>query len=381
MLNINLPKCKSLTSQLKLAVSDFQDVKESISKYEPAKGVVGKFELDILLNRYDCLRNKEILSRMRLSKELELDELAPKRFENGFMVVKRDGGTELRNEKNELVFRYATNNIKFAEIGEFHQGIATIAVSRDGEDWRHYFIEENGRLPAQNTQVLYALYGYSEGFYLGNEPNNSNYLFFDEAGNRMEGGCFDRLGYAMPFGNGIAFVQNYPATWHFINTKGEPVLVAPNIVNATTFSENRLNIQFADYTGSYFLDENYRTVLGPYGDCTDFHEGKAWITKRVNDRGPWGLIDRDGKRLLPYQFHSVSDFHEGFARVTLETDGDEFFINEKGEAMFPQFRSHYGENEELTDFKDGVAKHIDMDGNITFFDTKGNILAKKEVTK
>lgn len=61
----------------------------------------------------------------------------------------------------------------------------------------------------------------------------------------------------------------------------------------------------------------------------------------------WGFIDRTGKIVIPLQFESVNDFHEGLALVT--ANGKKLFIDETGRAvMTPQF-------DIIHDFSEGVA--------------------------
>lgn len=61
----------------------------------------------------------------------------------------------------------------------------------------------------------------------------------------------------------------------------------------------------------------------------------------------WGFIDRTGKIIIPLQFDSANDFHEGLALVTAK--GKKLFIDEAGGVVItPQF-------DIVHDFSEGVA--------------------------
>src|SRR5882762_11324102 len=61
----------------------------------------------------------------------------------------------------------------------------------------------------------------------------------------------------------------------------------------------------------------------------------------------WGFIDRTGRIVVPLQFDSANDFHEGLALVTAK--GKKLFIDETGRIVItPQF-------DIVHDFSEGVA--------------------------
>jgi hypothetical protein len=67
----------------------------------------------------------------------------------------------------------------------------------------------------------------------------------------------------------------------------------------------------------------------------------------VEKDSKWGFIDRTGKIVIPLQFDSANDFHEGLALVT--TQGKKLFIDGSGRVVFtPQF-------DLIHDFSEGVA--------------------------
>ncbi|MDX6304249.1 MAG: hypothetical protein QOI77_1218, partial [Blastocatellia bacterium] len=61
----------------------------------------------------------------------------------------------------------------------------------------------------------------------------------------------------------------------------------------------------------------------------------------------WGFIDRTGKIIIPLQFDSANDFHEGLALVSAK--GKKLFVDETGRVVItPQF-------DIVHDFSEGLA--------------------------
>ncbi|HMG72574.1 MAG TPA: WG repeat-containing protein [Pyrinomonadaceae bacterium] len=67
----------------------------------------------------------------------------------------------------------------------------------------------------------------------------------------------------------------------------------------------------------------------------------------VDKDGKWGFIDRTGKIVIPLQFDSANDFHEGLALVT--ANGKKLFVDASGRVVItPQF-------DIVDDFSEGLA--------------------------
>jgi len=70
------------------------------------------------------------------------------------------------------------------------------------------------------------------------------------------------------------------------------------------------------------LNQSYYDSVGP------FHEGFA----RVIIKGKWGLVDSEGKEVVPPKYDFVGSFSEGFARVRLKDKWG--LVNKQGKEQF-----------------------------------------------
>jgi hypothetical protein len=78
---------------------------------------------------------------------------------------------------------------------------------------------------------------------------------------------------------------------------------------------------------------------------TQIPAGRELFT--VEQAGKWGFIDRAGKIVIPAQFDSANDFHEGLALVTAQ--GKKLFIDASGRVVVtPQFDIVHNFSEGLT---------------------------------
>jgi len=112
--------------------------------------------------------------------------------------------------------------------------------------------------------------------------------------------------------------------WVFADRDGRPVIegdfllcnpfhegraaVTPRILPDGRANSGYL-IGYIDETGEFVIPPQYRTV-------GDFHEGQAWV--EADDR--FGYIDVDGEPVIPPRYTRASDFREGLACVIETTD-------------------------------------------------------------
>jgi hypothetical protein len=108
-----------------------------------------------------------------------------------------------------------------------------------------------------------------------------------------------------------------------------------------------------------YVDKAGRTVidLGRVCYAGDFSEGLAPLKPTIG--GPYGYIDRTGKRVIPPRFDAAGNFHEGLAAV--ESGGKLGYIDKTGRmAVKPQYALTDADDAQDTDyapndFSDGVA--------------------------
>ena len=56
-------------------------------------------------------------------------------------------------------------------------------------------------------------------------------------------------------------------------------------------------------------------IAGPFVDGRPFKDGRATVARKVNNKVLWGVIDRDGKVIVPFISDEAIEFHDGFAAV------------------------------------------------------------------
>lgn len=111
--------------------------------------------------------------------------------------------------------------------------------------------------------------------------------------------------------------------------------------------------------GVQYIDKKGETVLSlPYAYAQPFVNGYAVVGKELN--GKRGLIDREGRLVVPIQYDGVNDVHNGLAVVyRTEARGDSTgrkrykwgAVNEKGEVVIPLKYGNLG-----TEFREGKTR-------------------------
>lgn len=376
-MNVFLLGCSEMTKIAHDLAGKFKGVERGLYFNEASRGMAARAEIEQYTENRPMPFDKKIESRMKLTIELGLDELAPKRFDNGFIAVKRNGTTELLGKNNELIRRYDVAGISHSEIDNFHEGIALCSVSVDGEKWNSCLINEQG---IAITPMFAEVLPISEGFYL-TKSEDGTVTFYNATGEKMRDNHFGNLKYAQPFGGGMAFVRLKAGQPNFISMDGSLVGMDSRIIWASSYHENRLMVQTSGIAGFSYLNEIYQPLfLGPYLSANDFHEGVAWVTPDSDDEAkPWVLIDPFGKELCKCDLEYVDNFSCGFALAYDETES--YFIDKAGKPVFPQFQIHDSAQGSLFSFVDGVASFLDAEGKTTYFDTKGHVIAIKTPDK
>ena len=75
--------------------------------------------------------------------------------------------------------------------------------------------------------------------------------------------------------------------------------------------------------------EGKEVVPLKYDDVEYFHEGLAAV--KLN--GKWGFVDKEGKEVIPLKYDSVGSFHEGLAGVLLNGQGG--LVDKTGKELLP----------------------------------------------
>lgn len=69
--------------------------------------------------------------------------------------------------------------------------------------------------------------------------------------------------------------------------------------------------------------------LGGYTEIDNFKNGHA----RVNMGSTWGMINEDGKEIVPVKYSGISEFEDGKVVAESEAEGKKYIFNQKGELV------------------------------------------------
>ena len=197
------------------------------------------------------------------------------------------------------------------------------------------------------------------------------YGFVDCYGNEVVPCMYDKAG---EFRDGIAPVYINGKGWGIISK--DEVLVAPKYlfphpqVGSAIWGLHQDGfVVFKNSDGKYACLSKEDKWVAPfeYDDITldgFSHEGLIRVEKKTEDAKLLGLLDKDGKEILPCKYKSISKFENGVASV--EIDGNKYWINKEGnEVSQPEAtdakKSVYEEYEVVE--RDGKYGIVDKDGN------------------
>ena len=177
--------------------------------------------------------------------------------------------------------------------------------------------------------------------------------------------------YISRFQEGYASVRNDKGHWGLIDHTGKEVV--PCKYPSVDYLGGGLILICEDLKMSYKLDcdtldvSSYRVLNLEGSTVISNDDGPISYAKEIDafivcKRGKYGVIDREGVTLVPYEYDHISDFREGLAEV--EKDGRWGFIDAHGSVIVPI------EYDEVGNFSEGIA--VVMKGDLCgYVDTQG----------
>ncbi|ANH83126.1 hypothetical protein A8C56_20995 [Niabella ginsenosidivorans] len=99
------------------------------------------------------------------------------------------------------------------------------------------------------------------------------------------------------------------------------------------FSEGLAHVDFRDSRSVSFIDTSGRVKSWkePFDDAGNFHNGLAWVYKKINGKTLYGFINKAGELVIPYQYDEVEDF--SCNRAAVQQDGIWKYINREGKTV------------------------------------------------
>ena len=134
------------------------------------------------------------------------------------------------------------------------------------------------------------------------------------------------------FHNGVAWIFKN-GYWIAVDTSGSELFrLKPEDIGARSvevFYDGMARVSNREGMSGY-LDMTGKLVIPmEYNTSSNFHDGMAKVYDAAN--AFWGYIDKTGKLVIPYQYDYVADFSYGFAKVRL---GDTWsFIDKTGKTV------------------------------------------------
>jgi hypothetical protein len=145
----------------------------------------------------------------------------------------------------------------------------------------------------------------------------------------------------------------------------------------------RISDVLDNYRKEGFMDRNGKLVI-PYlfDEARDFENGFAPVCKYTDPfsederleipdaekakRRRWGMIDRRGKLIVPFEYATIFPFHDGLAMI-VDAAGQHGYVDTTGKVVIPpQYKN-------AQSFSEGKAA-VKVNGKWGFIDRKGNMV-------
>lgn len=157
--------------------------------------------------------------------------------------------------------------------------------------------------------------------------SNGKYGFINTAGELVIPYEWDNVRF---FREGLVAVQK-DGKWGFLNGAGELVIPCQWDYCSYGFIDGLAHVSNEDGSGRhYFIDQTGEVVLTVTGENVGeaFYDGLAYISRD----GKYGYFNREGEMVIPCQWETASNFHNGTAVVT--RGGLEYCIDVNGRILF-----------------------------------------------
>lgn len=212
----------------------------------------------------------------------------------------------------------------------------------DLRSYRRSFLSELPKKFSEKLCVIYGFHGNSStdftpfANYVNQEGRlikpDFNYIFASDFSEGfaavIDFSCNADLYHAVNWTPGKGSCPDY--RWTFIDTHGR-VRYGP-FCSAQNFAEGLAAVRISGEPFWKFIDQNGKCVIrGKFEKVTQFSEGRAGVL--VN--GKWGLIDRNGKQVLPPTYLSkIHPFREGLAAVEVQEAARVDYLDRGGLVQF-----------------------------------------------
>lgn len=283
-------------------------------------------------------------------------------YSEGYVWVKQGDTYKYLDDKGKVVIdlsdkKYADKDEYIAEVGDFHDGLALITVSKEAteDDFEYdpyaggYYIDTKGNIALTSAQVNKKL---------GSNINKISGLYSTFADGVT-------ISDTRPEDGNVAIIKaDGSATWY--SGSMDYYWYTQNVLCAGSYIDGELLWGY--------VDKAYKKVISyKYEEARPFNQSLA----PVKIKGKWGFINKSGKTVIKAQFedfgvqdktYSYQVFNDGLA--TVKKGGKWGAIDKKGKTVV----SFKYDNPVI--FSNGLACVKGSDGKYTYIDKKGKTVIK-----
>ncbi len=242
-------------------------------------------------------------------------------FSCGYAVVTMGESQSFIDTKGNV--KYTTQN---GELDPFYYNYAVVY--------------ENSKYGLMNRSFKYSIYSTfdvmgnmsADGLIVAQAAGANLLGFYDAKGNVKISPLYKS---ASGFLDGHAAVTTDGERWGIIDKSGK-FTVQPTYDHIYALGAGRWSA-YSSKSNGYTLIDAKGTTKGFFKGLYGSYDNEPIFTVR-NDQGKYGVIDGNGKQLIPYQYDGIDDFCEGVCAAYNEGNDSEtmFLIDKKGNVLYSE---------------------------------------------
>ena len=202
------------------------------------------------------------------------------------------------------------------------------------------------------------------GFKMLDILTDSTYFIFSKSGNRyglmdtqgdilIEEKKFDIINCPSDGISLVGKVRRKQTHYGFYNLESGYLKEFEDDVNLYSYKDGLGKVENKNDFSTYFVDKSGNRVTDTYGFATHFDGGRCIVQDRTS--GKWGVIDTQGKALLPLEYDDIhQEYREGALGVCKA--GNWGFVDMDGKSIIPMAYN------KVTYYQNGWAGAMDKDG-------------------
>lgn len=177
----------------------------------------------------------------------------------------------------------------------FSQNEVAVVVTKKNQTAYYHLQKGITYIESKNPNFTEAICKFNNGF--ARMRRTTKFYYIDEYGKPIFTTVFDK---AEDFKENFAEVK-MDGKWGFINKKGE-IVIKPQFYETHPFSSGLSQVALSVFEKHGYIDTTGKFIIKPqFDDATAFIDDRAWVL--VN--GKWGLIDKEGTFVINPTYKEV----------------------------------------------------------------------------